>query len=161
VVEAEQVELDAEPPMVALARLLAPPQVRVELILARPDRAVNALEHRALLVAPPVRPGDRQQLERADLARRRDVRALAQVEERPVLVDRNRRERRALALGLRGEIVEDLDLERLIALDEQRAALGRWQLATDERVVGGNALGHAGLDRGQVVGRERARQLEV
>ena len=67
--EAEQVELDAEAPVVALLRLLASPQVLIELLLGRPDRAVDALEHRALLVAAPVRPGRAEQLERADLAR--------------------------------------------------------------------------------------------
>src|SRR5262245_54688293 len=67
VMEAEQVELDAEPSMVSLPGLGAPPQEVVEGLLVRPDRAVDALEHRPLLVAAPVRPRDRQQLERPDL----------------------------------------------------------------------------------------------
>ena len=147
--------------MVALLRLLAPPQELVELLLGRPDRPVDALEHRALLVAAPVRAGDREQLERPDRAGGRDVRSLAQVDEGAVLVDRGRRHRRAVALGLRGQVVEDLHLERLVALGEEGAALGRRQLAPDERVVGGDAGGHPGLDRGQVVRGERAGQLEV
>src|SRR5207247_2207792 len=67
IVEAEQVEPDSEPAVVALSRLLAPPQEVLELLLRPPDRAVDPLEHRPLLVAAPIRAGDRQQLERPDL----------------------------------------------------------------------------------------------
>ena len=161
VVEAVQVELDAEPAVIALLRLGPPPQVLVELLLGRPDRAVDALEHRPLLVAAPVRAGDGEQLERAELAGALDVRPLAEVDERAVLVDRHRRHRRAVGLRLRGEVVEDLDLERLVALGEEGPALVRRQLAADERVVGGDALRHPRLDRGEVVGLERPVELEV
>ena len=161
VVEAEQVELDAEPAVVALLGLLAPPQVAVELLLGRPGRAVDALEHRPLLVAAPVRPGGAEQLERPDLAGARDVRAAAQVDERTLPVERGRRHRRAVALRRGQQVVDDLDLERLVVLDLERARLGRRQLAQLERVVGGDALAHPRLDRGQVVGRQRAGQLEV
>ena len=157
VVEREEVELHAELAVVALLRLLAPPQEAIELLLRLPDRAVDPLERRARLVAAPVGAGHREQLERPDPAGRRDVRPLAQVDERAVLVDRGRRHRRAVPLGPGGEVVEDLDLERLAALGEERPALGRRQLATDERMVGGDALGHPRLDRGQVVGRQRPR----
>src|SRR2546428_3465415 len=47
VVEAEQVELDPEPPVVSLLRFLATPEVVLELLLRRPDRAIDPLEHRA------------------------------------------------------------------------------------------------------------------
>ena len=115
--------------MVALLGLLAPPQVLVELLLGRPDRAVDALEHRPLLVAAPVRAGDAEQLERADLAGARDVRAAAQVDERALPVEGGRRHRRAVALGGAREVVEDLDLERLVALGTNAARLLRRQLA--------------------------------
>ena len=59
------------------------------------------------------------------------------------------------------EVVDDLDLERLVALDHERASLGRRHLAQLERMVRGDALAHPRLDRGQVVGRERARQEQV
>ena len=39
--------------MVAQFRLFAPPQVLLQLLLRRPDGAVDALEHVALLVARP------------------------------------------------------------------------------------------------------------
>ena len=47
VMEAVQVELDAEPAVVALLRLGAPPEVAVQLLLRRPDRAIDPLEHRS------------------------------------------------------------------------------------------------------------------
>src|SRR5439155_12992468 len=99
------------------------PQILIERFLGRPDRPVDALEHVALLIAAPVGTGDRQQLERADPAGRGDVRSLAQVDEVAVLVDRGRWHRRVLALGPGGEVVEDLDLERLPALREKGPAL--------------------------------------
>src|SRR5439155_23499247 len=55
IMEAEQVEPDAQPAVVALPRLLAPPQEVLELLLGPPDRAVDPLEHRPLLVAAPIR----------------------------------------------------------------------------------------------------------
>ena len=161
VVEAEQVERDAELAVVALLRLGPPPQVLVELLLRGPRRPVDALEHRALLVAAPVGAGDGQQLERADLAGARDVRAAAEVDERALLVERGRRHRRAVALRRGDEVVDDLDLERLVLLDEEGARLGRRLLAQDERMVGRDALAHPRLDRLEVVGGERAGGLEV
>ena len=103
-VEAEQVEVSAELAVIALLRLGPPPQVLIELFLGRPDRAVDPLEHRPLLVAAPVGAGHAEQLERADLARARDMRALAQVDEGAVLVGRHGRQRLAARLqpGRRG-----------------------------------------------------------
>ena len=46
-----------------LLRLLEPVQVGVEVFLLEPGRAVDALQHLPLLVAPPVRAGAVQQLE--------------------------------------------------------------------------------------------------
>ncbi len=159
--EAEQVELDAQLPVVALLSLLAPPQVLVQLRLRLPDRAVDPLEHRPLLVAAPVRPRDRQQLERADPAGGLDVRPLAQVTERPVLVERHRRHRLARVRRPAGQVVQDLDLERLAIAFLDRATLVERDLPADEGVVGRHAGAHPSLDRLEVVGGERARQLEV
>ena len=136
-------------------------EVLVELLLRRPGRAVDALEHRPLLVAAPVRAGRAEQLERPDLAGARDVRAATQVDEWALPIEGRRRHRRAVALGGGEEVVDDLDLERLVALDEEGAGLVRASLAELERVVGGDALAHPRLDRREVVGRQRARQQEV
>ncbi len=78
--EREQVELDAELAVVAPLGLLEPVEVLLQRLVALPRGAVDALEHRALLVAPPVRARDLRQLERTELAGRRDVRAAAQVD---------------------------------------------------------------------------------
>src|SRR5215210_5940006 len=56
--DAEEVELDAEAAVVAPLLFLAPPQVTLEGLLARPNRAVDALKHLVLLAAAPVCPGD-------------------------------------------------------------------------------------------------------
>ena len=70
--------------MVALAGLFQLFEVLVQLLLRGPGRAIDALEHRALLVAAPVGAGDAQQLDRADLARVVNVRPAAEIEERAV-----------------------------------------------------------------------------
>ena len=106
-VEGEQVELAAELAVVALLGLLEAPQVLVQLVGRVPGRAVDALEHRARLVATPVGAGGVQQLEGAQLPGRAEVPAAAQVLERPVAVEADGR-----AVGL-GQVVDDLDLEGL------------------------------------------------
>ena len=153
---------DAQLAVVALLRLLAPPQVPVELLLRLPDRAVDPLEHRALLVAAPVGAGDGEQLERADLPGGLDVRALAQVAERAVLVEGDRRHRLAGLGRLAREVVEDLDLERLAVALLDRPALGERDLAADEGVVRGDARRASGpRSPTRSSGRQRSRQLEV
>ncbi len=161
VVEAVEVELDAQAAVVALLGLLAPPEVGVELILCRPDRPVDPLECGSFVVAAPVGARDRQQLERPDLSGARDVGALAQVDERPVLVDARRRHRGAVSRRLRREVVENLDLERLVPLGEEGPPLFRRELAPDEWMVGRDGRRHPLLDRRQVVRRERPIELEV
>ena len=71
----EQVELGAEAAVVAALGFLEPVQVLGERGLRFPGAPVDPLEHRAVLVAPPVRARDLRELERAQLARRRHVRA--------------------------------------------------------------------------------------
>ena len=68
-VEHEELELLAELSVVARARLLEHLQVRVELLLRRERRAVDALEHRVALVAAPVRARDARQLHDAEVLR--------------------------------------------------------------------------------------------
>src|SRR5450759_2896509 len=101
--------------MVAELCLFAPVQVGVELRLTWPDGAVDALEHRALLGAAPICPGHGHELEGAYLAGAGDVRALAQIDERPVLVRGGCRERLARLHCPFRKVIEYLDLERLVA----------------------------------------------
>ena len=159
--EAEQVQLDAEAAVVAQLGLLPTPEVLIQLLLRGPDGAVDSLEHRALRVTAPVRAGDREQLECADLAGAGHMRTLAQVDERAVFVGRGGRKRGAGRFGAGRQIVQDLDLERLIATLEEGPTVGERDFLADESMVGGDGGAHGGLDGGQIVGRERARQEEV
>src|SRR4030095_8156033 len=76
-----QIELLAELAVVARPRLLQTRQVLVQVLLCQEAGAVGALEHRFLLVALPVRPGGVRELEDAELARGRNVRSAAEVDE--------------------------------------------------------------------------------
>jgi len=85
--EVEQAQLFSQFAMVAPARLLKPAQVLFQLGLAVPGRAVDPLEHRAMLIAAPVRAGHAQQLEAigGNIACVRHMRSAAQIFERVVL----------------------------------------------------------------------------
>ena len=89
VLQMEQVELPAETPVVALFRLLQHLQVGVLVLLLRPRRAVDPLQHLVLRVAAPVGAGQPHQLEHLELAGRGHVRPAAQVDEIALLVERN------------------------------------------------------------------------
>src|SRR3546814_1027594 len=81
--EVEQVHLLAQLAMVALGRFLQPVEVRVELLSVEPAGAVDARQHRVLLVAAPIGPRHPRQLERLriELAGRRQMRPAARSEE--------------------------------------------------------------------------------
>src|SRR5262245_39694757 len=80
-VEVENLELAADAAMVAAAGFLELVEVLVELFLGLEERAIDALEHRVLLAAPPVGAGDAHELEGRDLLRRVQVAAAAEVGE--------------------------------------------------------------------------------
>ncbi len=148
--EREEVELDAELAMVAAFGLLEAVQVLGERGLRLPRGAVDALQHRALLVAAPVRAGHLLQLEHAELAGRRHVRAATQVDELdlglPVgTVDHVavHRHARAVAAGLARVVVvgraaahllDDLALVGLIGEQRERVVVG--ELGAFEALVG-------------------------
>ena len=77
--EAEQVELGAEPAVVAALGLGQLLQVGLVGVLALPRGAVDALQLRVLLAAAPVGGGDSGEGERRDVAGARQVRAAAEV----------------------------------------------------------------------------------
>ena len=151
--EVEQVELLAEPAVVAALGLREPVQVVVELLAARPGGAVDALQHRVAAVAPPVGAGDLEQLERADPPGRGPVRAAAQIEPGTLMVERDR-----LA---RGDVVEQLELVLLALRREAPPGLVTAHDLAPERPVGGDDLGHARLDPREVLGVERLVAREV
>ncbi len=96
--EVEQVEFAADPAVVALLGLFQPVQVILELLVVRPGRAVDALQHRVLRIAAPVGARDFRQLECAELAGGRHMRPAAQIlpaalaVQRYFLARRNRRD---------------------------------------------------------------------
>ncbi len=148
----EQLQVFAQLAMVALLRLLQPFQILVQLFLRGPGRAVDALEHRALLVAAPVRPRHAHQLDRADLTRAFHVWPATQIEERPLLVDAD--------LGV-GQVLDNLNFVGLVMLAEVFQRLCARPAALHERMIRRDAGAHALLDGGEVFGRQRARQLHV
>ena len=102
----KQVKLLAQHAMVALLRFFDLVQIAVEIFLAEKRSSVDALQLRVLLVSQPVSPGDIQQLECFDLARRRDVRSAAEVEKVASLVNRN------FLIGL-GELLDVMALHEV------------------------------------------------
>mmetsp|Transcript_13418 Transcript_13418/g.29139 ORF Transcript_13418/g.29139 Transcript_13418/m.29139 type:complete len:376 (-) Transcript_13418:296-1423(-) len=89
----KQIKLLSKDAMVALLRLLHHLLVPLELAGILPGRGINALEHFAILVAPPIRTGHRLERNRLlrELSRRLDVRAGAKIPPLvPDLVDGNR-----------------------------------------------------------------------
>ncbi len=105
---AEEIEFLAELPVVAFLRFFQSGEVFVEFLFGEPGGSVDALQLLVLLVALPVGAGDRQQLERLDFRRVRDVRTAAEVDES--------RPQRVLGEDVVGAFFDELDLHRLIHL---------------------------------------------
>ena len=118
-----QVELDGEPAMVALFCFFEAMQVLFELLVVRPRRAVDALQHRPRVIAAPVRAGHPLQREVAEPPRRGHVRAAAQIDERvAVAVIADRAVTRNLGRVGSVDPLDDLAFVRMVA--EQLDALG-------------------------------------
>ena len=145
----EQAELLAELAMVALPGLLDLREVGVELLLVEEGRAVDALEHLAVGLPLPVGAGDREQLERPDLAGVGDVRAPAEVDELALAVEAEDAELVQL-------VVDVLDLERLAQVGDELAGLVDGQAEPLERLGVLEDPGHLGLDGREVILREVA-----
>ena len=131
-----EVELAPELAMVALAPLLRGTAGTRRAPLRRERGAVDALQHRVVLVAAPVGAGDAHQLDRPDLAGRVRVTAAAQIGE---LADRVERDRLAL-----GDLARDLDLVRVVAEALDRAVAR--DAPAGHLVVGRDDLAHPRLE---------------
>jgi len=114
-VEVEEVELCAEPPMVTLARLFEPLQVGVEIGLCVERGAVDPSQLGVVLVAAPVRAGQAGQLEGLDRLRVLKVRAAAEVGEIALRVQRDVALRGTDELDLVGLVLGLEPLPRLVA----------------------------------------------
>ena len=109
----EEVQLLAELAVVPLARFFLLLEPGVQVLLVEERRPVDALQLRVPVIASPVRAGDVEQLDDADLSSRGRVRAQAEIDPIAVAIERQR-------LGALGEdVVDDLRLELLAQLVEQ------------------------------------------
>ena len=152
-VEHEQPELPAQLAMVPPFGLCTPFQEFVQILSAGIGNAVYPLKALVVFVPVPVGGRDVEQLEGLDLSRRRDVRAPAEIDEIPLLVDADHL--------VRGEVVDHLDLVGLAPLGEQGAGILSGKLAAPDGQVRPGQLDHAALDALEVLGRKRFRHVEV
>ena len=146
--QVEQAHLAAQAAMVALFRLLQHGEMGVELGLRRPGGAVDALQPGVAGIAAPVGARHLHQLERlAEVLRRRQVRAAAEVEPVALPVDADR-----LAGG---DVGDDLGLVVLAdRLEVADGVVAVPDLAAD-RLVAIDDLAHPRLDLRQLVRGER------
>ena len=153
VVDVEQVELAAEPAMVALLGFLEHAQVLLQLVLGRPRGAVDALEHLVAMVAAPIGAGHLHQLEVLEPARRRHVRPAAEILEGTLAIERDFLAGRNAA--------DDLGLVGLADALEMRDRFIARQDTTPDLLVLLGELGHLRFDRDQILRRERTLVREV
>ncbi len=111
-VDRKEIELLGQPAMIPPLGLFQPVEMVIEILLRRPGRAVNPLEHRALLTAPPVSAGHIEQLELADLRRVPNVRPAAEIGERILGIAGDH--------GIFRQIIDDLYLVGLVGKIGQR-----------------------------------------
>ena len=154
VLDREQVELLAQHPVIALLRLFDLVQVRLQVLLREKRRAVDALQLRVLFVAQPVGAGDIQQLERLDLAGRRNVRPAAEVEKLAGFVDRN------FFIGL-GELLDEVALHEVAFRLEALQPFLMWQKFARVGQVLLDQLLHFLFDLLQILGSKRSLAVEI
>ena len=152
-VEREELELPAELAMIPRPRVFQPLEVLVELLLRQERSAVDALEHRVLLVPLPVGAGRVRQLEDPEAPGRRHMRPAAQIDELSLAVAGD-------AFTLR-QLAGDLDLQRIVLALEDPDRLGDRHLPALDLQVLRDDLPHLGLDPLEVLGSEGTRRQEV
>ena len=131
--------------MVALLGFLDELDVLLELLVGRERHAVDPLEHLGLLVAAPVGPGDRDELERPDVRCPSQVRTAAQVIELPLVIQGN---------GVRIHFLEHFYFIYLAFILESLDRIGfRYLFAGDLEVLPGD-LSHLGLYLFEVFGNQ-------
>jgi hypothetical protein len=126
-------------------------QVRLELLLLEEGGAVDALQRLPLLIATPVRRRRRQQLEMLDVRRVGHVRPATEIDERPVRIHRDD--------FVGPELLEALELERIVGKSAPGHRLVHF--LAHERQLLRHHLAHLIFEDRNIIGRERARHLEV
>jgi hypothetical protein len=148
----KQVQLAADLAVVAALGLFQPREVRFQRVLGGERGAVDPLEHLVVLVATPVGPRDRHQLEVRHGRGGRQVGSFAEVDEIALAVQ---------AHGRVGDALDDLDLVRLAALAKEADRLGLGQILALDRLRGAGQLTHRRLDLLEIVRGEGAVELEI
>src|SRR5919202_668265 len=151
VLEVVEVELRAEPAVIAALRLLQPFEVRVEVGLRVEGRAVDPRQLLVVLIASPVRAREARELDRLDRLRVLQVRPAAEVGEVPLRVEGDR--------SLGG--VDELDLVRLVLLQEPLPRLGRADFLAPPLASLRQLAPDLLLDSRQGLLADRLRKLEV
>ena len=151
--DGEQTELLAELAVVPLLGLLKHVEVRLQLLLVLECRAVDPGQHLVVLVAPPVRAGEGEQLERLDGLGVGGVGSGAEVHELTLLVEADG--------GVLGEVLHELDLVVLALGLQVLDGLGPGEGVGLELEVLLDDLLHLGLDLLEVLGGEPALLVEV
>ncbi len=136
--------------MIPPLRLLARREVGLQLLLRREERAVDALEHRPVLVAAPVSARDMGQFECTELARALGVPSSAEILELTVA---------EVADGWVFDVVDQFELVRLTGEDAARLVLR--DLLSDDGKISLDRDTHPLLQRLKVVRCEWPWQVEV
>ena len=152
-VDVKQVELAPQAPVVALLGLFEHREVVLQIVLARPGGAVDALQHLVAVVTAPIGPGHLHQLEVLEFAGAWHVGSAAQVFEAAFAVQ-------AHFLVLRNAL-DDLRLVVLAQALEILHGFVTRQHAAHHGLILGSEFRHALFDGGQVLGRERTLVAEV
>src|ERR1700728_2420932 len=150
----KQIELLPQHAMVALLRLFHLLQVLVEILLREKRSPINPLQLLILFIPQPVLARNVEQLERLDLAGRRNMRPTAKIRELAGAVNRN------LFIGL-GELLDEMALHEVAFFFELRQPLvTRQKLARIRQVLLHQFL-HLLLDLFQILLREGSGPVKV
>src|SRR6266571_631423 len=138
--------------MIALQCFFQPPQVLIEFFLRKPCRAIDPLQHRALLITPPVGSRYTHQLNRSDLSRVFHMWATTQVQEVVLLVN--------AYLFIR-QVLDQFDLVGLPLIAEVLQGFLPRPAISYKRILASDDPPHALLDLRQIFGSQSTRQIEI
>ena len=151
----EQVEILAQPPVIARGDLLEVGEVLLEIRLRPPRGAVDALEHRLIGIAAPIRAGHRSQFETVarNLLRVLHVRPFAEVRPGAVIVEGD--------LLTFGDRCQQLQFELLAGTFQPFGGGGAAHGRAAELTGFLDDLAHLVFDARQILVGQRPRELEV
>src|SRR5205823_4362452 len=150
----EQVELASEAAMVAALGFLEPEKVLVEVFLARPGGAVDALQLGVVRIAAPIGARDVHQLERlSEPASRGQMRTDAQINKIALAIEAD--------LLLARDLADIFGLVALAEPVEERDGLVAIPNLAGDRLVAAHDVAHTLFDTRQIVGGERRRARKI